>query len=147
MNLVLDLLHLHCPCAPRPDGWPRDLMPASRPALTERLERGAFQDLMRAHSESELWWPHEDLVAPEPVATLFSEHRLRPEWEHQRAVLDAPVLAAAWAVAGAYPPTEEVQKLRNLRAFDHRWFEEAHRICSYLMVAQILQRNPGYPVR
>jgi hypothetical protein len=97
------------------------------------------QDLMRAHAD-DTWpkgcevpaWEQRRRALPPALASLWLD--APPGTEYRTAVLNAPVVAALSGVCGICPTPELTYEVRALRAFDPRWFDEAHRLLVALAI-------------
>ncbi len=112
--------------------------PPGRDALLALLS-DVQQDLMRAHAD-DTWpegrevpeWGKRLRALPPALARLWISGD--PGTGFRTAVLNAPVVAALSCVCGICPAPELTYEVRSLRAFDPRWFDEAHRLVLSLAV-------------
>lgn len=118
---------------------------SGRHMLLAHLEEAAAT-VRRVHADD--WWPQVDLES------LIARHefpreaieavQIRVELEERRAVLTAPVIAAAFSVFEKTPTRDDVLQLKLLRAYDEAWFETAYAIVLAQLVGFVLENEKGW---
>lgn len=128
-------------------GWLRLLLHevlGETPRPPEVAHKDRLQVLLR---REEIWpqWRY-----PEKLEALLDQHQVPAECrvhnglDHQHAVLNAPILAAAAAVDGHAFDDALIFELRRMRAFDEDWFEHAHAQAFFTLLNMRCTENPEF---
>ena len=117
------------------------LLPNAKAELNSELEQQRTR-LVADHIQDR--WPTRVAHTSAEVCAFASQFGLRERPGFQKAVLDAPLIAAAHSILGVAAEPELVAVLQELKGFHPIWFDNANSIAMYLMAGDKLSVDPKY---
>lgn len=111
--------------------------------IVQQALRGEFQDLLSRRNPEHFRWPkwRPNIRLEEIKLFMTLRLNLSPSWRQPLA--DAPVLAAIASVTGLRLKRPDVLRIRRLRDFDTRWFDQCYRITQARAIVA-LEKHPEF---